>query len=531
MQSVKRNIRDPMSKFLFSRSNIFVVSAVFIFILVVVRTAWISDDAYITFRTIDNWVHGYGLTWNVYERVQVYTHPLWMLLISGFYFVTREMYYTTIFASIAISSSAVALFAFGIARTKTLACLGILLLLFSKAFIDYSTSGLENPLTHLILGVFFYVYLRSESGYKSLLLLSVIGGLGILNRLDTSLLFMPVILHSLFLMHSRLKAILLIALGLLPLLIWETFSLIYYGFLIPNTAYAKLDVGISRIDLMQQGSYYFWNSIKWDPLTLLTIFISLAIVFVTKDLRHRYVSLGVLFYLMYILAIGGDFMSGRFFSGLIFMAVIILSTSRINLTRNQTLVGAIGIVLIGSISLNPPILSGAGYGTEKIGDGKTVRHVVADNHGIADERSYYYNSSGLLNAKKGLKMPDSRMAEYGRLQQLKDRPAVAWSNIGFFGFFAGPQVYVVDRFAISNPMLARLPITTNSIDPITGTHWRIGHFPRELPEGYIESLESGENRINDQEISELYDRLQLITRGNLLDRNRLKAIWKMNTGR
>ena len=148
MQSVKRNIGAPVSKFLFNRSNIFVMSAVFIFILVVVRTAWISDDAYITFRTIDNWVHGYGLTWNVYERVQVYTHPLWMLLISGIYFVTREMYYTTIFASIVISSSAVALFAFGIARTKTLACLGILLLLFSKAFIDYSTSGLENPLTH-----------------------------------------------------------------------------------------------------------------------------------------------------------------------------------------------------------------------------------------------------------------------------------------------------------------------------------------------------------------------------------------------
>ena len=531
MQSVKRNICAPMSKVLFSRSNIVVVSAVFIFILVVVRTAWISDDAYITFRTIDNWVTGYGLTWNVSERVQVYTHPLWMLLISGFYFVTREMYYTSIIASIVISSSAVALFAFGIAKTKTLACLGILLLLFSKAFIDYSTSGLENPLTHLILGVFFYVYLRGESGYKALLLLSVIGGLGMLNRLDTSLLFMPVILHSLFLMHSRLKAILVIALGLIPLLIWEMFSLIYYGFLFPNSAYAKLDVGIPRIDLIQQGSYYFWNSIKWDPLTLLTIFMSLAIVFVTKDLRDRYVALGVLLYLIYILAIGGDFMSGRFFSGLLFMAVIILSTSRINLTRNQTLVGAIGIVLIGSISLHPPILSGSGYGTEMTDDGKIVKKVATDNHGIADERSFYYQSSGLLNAKKGLKMPDSPLAEYGRLQQLKDRPAVAWSNIGFFGFFAGPQVYVIDRFAIANPMLARLPITTNFIDSITGTHWRIGHFPRELPDGYIESLKSGENRFNDREIAELYDRLQLITRGNLLDRDRLKSIWRMNTGR
>jgi arabinofuranosyltransferase len=47
--------------------------------------AWLCDDAYITFRTVDNFIHGYGLTWNVAERVQAYTHPLWMLLLSGVY--------------------------------------------------------------------------------------------------------------------------------------------------------------------------------------------------------------------------------------------------------------------------------------------------------------------------------------------------------------------------------------------------------------------------------------------------------------
>jgi arabinofuranosyltransferase len=29
---------------------------------------------------------------------------------------------------------------------------------FSKAYIDYSTSGLENPLTHLLIVLFFIVY-------------------------------------------------------------------------------------------------------------------------------------------------------------------------------------------------------------------------------------------------------------------------------------------------------------------------------------------------------------------------------------
>jgi len=32
---------------------------------VLVRTAWVSDDAYMTFRTVDNFVQGHGLRWNV----------------------------------------------------------------------------------------------------------------------------------------------------------------------------------------------------------------------------------------------------------------------------------------------------------------------------------------------------------------------------------------------------------------------------------------------------------------------------------
>ena len=49
----------------------------------VVCAAWISDDAFITLRTIDNMLEGYGPRWNVIERVQTYTHPLWMLLTAG----------------------------------------------------------------------------------------------------------------------------------------------------------------------------------------------------------------------------------------------------------------------------------------------------------------------------------------------------------------------------------------------------------------------------------------------------------------
>lgn len=39
------------------------------FALIIVKNLWIADDAYITFHTVDNFLHGYGLTWNTDERV------------------------------------------------------------------------------------------------------------------------------------------------------------------------------------------------------------------------------------------------------------------------------------------------------------------------------------------------------------------------------------------------------------------------------------------------------------------------------
>ena len=45
--------------------------------------AWLCDDAYITYRSIDNFVSGYGPVWNSGERVQSYTHPLWFFVLMN----------------------------------------------------------------------------------------------------------------------------------------------------------------------------------------------------------------------------------------------------------------------------------------------------------------------------------------------------------------------------------------------------------------------------------------------------------------
>jgi arabinofuranosyltransferase len=184
-----------------------------IFFVIILRRAWLGDDSYITFRTVDNFINGYRLTWNAAERVQAYTHPLWMFLISFFYFFTREMYFTVIFISLALSTAAVLLLVLQLSKSITASILGVLILTVSNAFVDYATSGLENPLTHLLLAVFLIIYFNKEITPKTLFFLSITASLAALNRLDSILIFAPALLYAWFLSEDKKKGFLLLVLG------------------------------------------------------------------------------------------------------------------------------------------------------------------------------------------------------------------------------------------------------------------------------------------------------------------------------
>lgn len=61
--------------------------------------------------------------------------------------------------------------------------------------------------------------------------------------------------------------------------------------------------------------------------------------------------------------------------------------------------------------------------------------------------------------------------------------------------------------------------------------WRIGHFERKIPDGYIETLQTGKNMISDPNLHLFYSKIRLIVRGDLWDRDRIKAIWNLNMGK
>lgn len=486
-----------------------------LFAIVALRNAWVCDDAYITFRTLDNFVHGYGLSWNILERVQTYTHPLWMLLNLFVYAITREAFYTSIFLSLTVSAAAVGLLAMKLSDTWRTSALTVLILILSKSFVDYSTSGLENPLTHLILVVFVYAYLFRPYSMQTLGILSLLTSLGTLTRPDTLLLYGPAILVYFISMRSWRTAGVVLA-GAIPLFVWEVFSAFYYGSLVPNTAYAKLSTGIGINELMRQGGYYFLDSLTTDPLTLVVIACAILLPFVFKRVPLMPLAMGIVLYLVYGLSIGGDFMSGRYFSAPLILAVCVLALTRFRMRPWLFVTLLAAVLAIGLGSSKSPVYTTAAYSltAEEYEMLKTGPGSNSAKHHIMDERAFYFPWSSWLNAKSDQPMPTHDWANQGRAIRGEGPQLVTKSTVGYFGYFAGPYVHVLDNMALGDPLLARLPVSDRD-------NWIIGHFRRDIPEGYTETLISGRNQIADPNLAHFYQKLSYVTQGPLWDGKRM----------
>ena len=484
--------------------------------LTVLRSAWVSEDAYITLRTVDNFVNGYGLTWNVAERVQAYTHPFWMFALSVPYYFTREAFYTTLFLSILTSIIAFIVVLKMLHRLTLATIAGLCVLIFSKSFIDFSTSGLENPLTHLLLAIFLFIFLEKSENFdnKTIFRLSFVACLAIINRMDTILFFVPALIFVSVKRRSW-SGIKWMAVGFLPFFLWEIFSIFYYGFPFPNTAYAKLNTGLLRFDLIEAGYLYFINSIHWDPITLFVISTSLGLTFFQESWREKFIAIGVLLYLMYVMWIGADFMSGRFFSGALLVAVVLLNRCLQNTSFLHGLIIFVLIFGLGLISPTPTLSS--------IDETSFPAHRM-DINGIADERSFYYQSSSLIYAKLNTVSPYHDWAILGQKLKAEGIKYDELENIGYAGYFAGPHIFIIDKLALADPLLSHLP-------PIYNKNWRIGHFERAIPDGYFESVKHGDNRISNPNLAAYYDKLRLAIRGPLWSPKRLLAILDLNTGR
>lgn len=300
-------------------------------IVLAFRLAWLSDDSLITLRTALNITHGWGPGFNATESVQAYTHPLWFLLWVVIGVTTNQWVWGILLAGIFMTAAAAGILAW---RTASIARIILLtgMLIFSNGFIEYSTSGLENPLAYLTVAVAFALsvsIISGRSGQWWILptLLGLTFAAIFLTRFDLIVLIAPVAIVLIYSQWRSWKVIVLAAVSFaVPLVVWFSWSWLTYNSFLPNTFAAKRNVEIPQFELAIQGLRYFFVSFEHDPVLLILLVLGVFAGLIFGGVLIRAWTLGVVLYLSYVISIGGDFMASRFMAVPALVSALILAS-------------------------------------------------------------------------------------------------------------------------------------------------------------------------------------------------------------
>ncbi len=495
----------------------FVFAAV-VFAIVFLANSWVGDDAYITFRVSENLLDGHGPRWNVEERVQVFTNPLWMFTMAAAAGVTGEFFYTAVALSFLFCLALLAFIWRWLGRTAD-GWLVVALLLSSKAFMDYTSSGLEYPITYFLLAAFAVLVLGArgrdeERPPDRLPILVLIAALAFVNRADMILLYVPALA---WLLLRRIRDLgwrdaRWLALASAPAWGWLLFAVIYYGFPFPNTYYAKAQSGMPDWLQLRQGFAYMASSLRFDSITLATVAAASGAAWVIGGTRARLLALGAILYVVYAVRVGGDFMAGRFFAAPFLVSSLLLAS----LPKKRMTALTATALLVGWNVVNPlaPVKS-----TPNLDMGWNWRL----QNGVKDDRGATAGGASPLTYEIFRRMPDNAMAREARSLRASSERVIVHPWIGEVGFWAGPGKYVIDPNGLSDPLLARLPIP-----PSFYFEFWVSHFTRELPEGYVESRREKKNLIRDPLIRDYYDKILRVTTGPVFSMARVRDIVDLN---
>ena len=133
---------------------------------------------------------------------------------------------------------------------------------------------------------------------------------------------------------------------------------------------------------------------------------------------------------------------------------------------------------------------------------------------VVNERAYYFQYS--------IWEWDSETGDEFRVDTVQPMRLVG--SLGIRGYTADLETTVLDRFALADPYLARLPIDRSTDRMIGHKRLRPGHLSRPFPADYLNSVKTGRNQLQDASASLVYDDMMLMTRGTLFTRARWMAI-------
>ncbi len=404
---------------------------------------WVADDAYITFRHINQFLAGNGLTYNTIERVEGFTHPLWAVLLCIFGGLGAPLPGAAV--TMDLLCAALLLAAVSLSE-RDLGPLSVALLVSCSGFIDFATSGLETPMTML----FIYAAYRTTSVLESPGRVGVVLGLAYLCHPDVAVLALGPIL--LILLEARARGFkesraalvrFATSLAAAPLL-WHIFRFWYYGDIWPNTYYAK-----NGGSYWTQGSAYILDFARYAPLSAFGFLLILGLAL--KDAARREGpkrwrrGAGVLAIAMHVAAIarvGGDFMGFRL---LLPDLAVVLALSA----------GALAGLGPGGRSISQAALLAASMWALFLQPAPPHERGLIVNERLNFASAYTRRSDAFTGRPRHLWWNEGRL--FRAFQECVDEPSliVEYPNIGYYGVAVGTRVSLIDGNGLVDRFVAR----------------------------------------------------------------------------
>ncbi|MFC2133773.1 tetratricopeptide repeat protein [Bacteroidota bacterium] len=456
-----------------------ILSGVFIYLCTDIYH--IQDDAFITFRYVDNFIHGNSLVFNIGEYVEGFTSILWVLILSTLALLRFELTATSQYLS--IGCGVLILFItykisqllikpvesdvnelndkngfFDSTIKSIFSLLPSVLLTFTGALIYWSVSGMEATFYIFLNLTAVYLYVKAAAGKKLSFPFAVFMLLATLVRPEGALMFALILLHYIgtifismaerdikktikyFFTKHNIQSILIVV---IPNIILLIFRLLYYGYPLPNTFYAK--TGISA-EYLSAGINYF--------LDFINSYLLWGFVLIIPLMFHKWIAKNILtlFYLLtvanifYIVLIGGDVLPlFRFFLPILPLIYILFAVSLYKLytiiseSRFKKYSKAAVILLI----LSAGILTYFNH-SNNYSEIKRLSH-------LENELVSKMSGSGTWLAKQ---------------QQIMEKNlVVAATTIGALSYFS--KVTVIDMLGLTDEEIAHNP---EYIDEISGAH-------------------------------------------------------------
>jgi arabinofuranosyltransferase len=448
----------------------------YMFILNSLENKFIQDDAYTSLRYAKNFADGKGLVFNEGERVEGYTNFLWVMLLSGFYSLKK------------LGLPGFELSAFAQELSMFFGITAILILFFlSKEFnknepenifsdiknylppflfalsapmIYWSVSGMETSLFVSLTLLSFLIFLKrreKENLGRWFVMISLLNSL----LRPEGMIFCGLLYFYKFIedfsrgTKNVFNKSILVEISVLFILIafYLIFRILYYGYPLPNTFYAKTEF---TVQFLSRGLKYFYNFTKSNLLYGVFLFLPFVLL---SDKKLRY-NLWFGFYIMFVwiflvVIIGGDVLPvHRFF--LPILPIIFIMNVKAVFYLTEKIKSNKANLSLKILTLFLILVYGYwNYNLQK--------------PSIQNFRSY---ESGLV---KKMKIYAGWIKEQSKIKSMsKKKITVAMSTIGAFSYYSSARI--IDIVGLADEYIAHHPKEVEGIDEELPVLWRERHY-------------------------------------------------------